>query len=358
MASISVEMTNHPKAKPSDENKLGFGQIFTDHMFIMNYDEGQGWHDGRIIPYGPLTLEPSAMVFHYGQSVFEGLKAYKSSDGRILLFRPDENFKRMNVSNRRLCIPEIDEEFALKALFKLIYLEKDWIPSLEGTSLYIRPFIIAADPHIGVHSGKHYYFIIILSPVGAYYPEGLNPVRIYVENNYVRAVKGGIGYAKTAGNYASSLKAQDEAEAKQFTQVLWLDGIERRYIEEVGTMNVFFKINEEVITPVLQGSILPGITRMSAIKLLEYWKIPVFERRISVDEIVHAKSEGLLEEAFGTGTAAVISPIGELKWGDMSMIINDGQIGPVSQRLYDTLTGIQYGLLPDSFGWTFEVKQE
>ena len=356
MAAIRVEITKSPKAKPADESKLGFGRIFTDHMFIMNYDCGEGWHDGRIVPYAPLSLDPSAMILHYAQGVFEGLKAYRTADDRILLFRPEENFKRMNLSNERLCIPEIDEKFALEALMQLIELDRDWVPSLEGASLYIRPFIIATDSHIGVHPADHFYFIIILSPVGAYYPEGLNPVKIYVEKNYVRSVKGGMGFAKTAGNYAVSLKAQHEAENIHYTQVLWLDGVERRYIEEVGTMNVFFKINGEVITPELHGSILSGITRKSAIDLLRSWGITVAERRISIEEIAQAADNGTLEEIFGTGTAAVISPIGELKWGDKVITIGEGKIGPVSQRLYDTLTGIQRGKLSDGFGWMRELK--
>ena len=356
MPKISVELTKQPKLKPIDQTKLGFGSIFTDHMFIMDYDKGKGWNNARIVPYAPLELDPAAMILHYGQEVFEGLKAYRTSDGRILLFRPDENFKRMNVSNERLCIPEIDEKFAVEALVKLIETEKDWIPSLEGTSLYIRPFIIATDAHLGVRPADHYQFIIILSPVGAYYPEGLNPIRIYVENNYVRAVKGGMGFTKTAGNYAASLKAQDEAKDKHFTQVLWLDGVERRFIEEVGTMNVFFKINGEVVTPSLQGSILSGITRKSTIELIKSWGIVVSERAIAIEEIVAAYDAGKLEEAFGTGTAAVVSPIGELKWCDKVMLINDGKIGALSQKLYDKLTAIQWGKSKDEFGWTLEVK--
>ncbi|MDR3552904.1 MAG: branched-chain amino acid aminotransferase [Clostridia bacterium] len=356
MSAIKLELTGKPKAKPVDETKLGFGNFFTDHMFMMNYDEGQGWHDARIVPYGPLALDPAAMVLHYGQEVFEGLKAYRTKDGRILLFRPDENFKRLNRSNKRLCIPEIDEGFALEALKELIRVEKDWIPSTPGTSLYIRPFIFATDAHLGVHPAHHYLFIIMLSPVGAYYPEGLDPVKIYVENNYVRAVKGGTGEAKTSGNYASSLKAQDEAEQQHFTQVLWLDGVERKYIEEVGTMNVFFKIAGEVVTPELQGSILPGITRKSSIELLRSWGEKVCERRLSIDELADAAAKGRLEEAFGTGTAAVISPIGQLIWGSDIIDINGGKIGPLSQKLYDALTAIQWGEAADPFGWSFEVK--
>ena len=356
MQEIRVELTEHPQPKPTDSSKLGFGTIFTDHMFIMNYDEGEGWHDARIVPFGPIELSPAAMCLHYGQSVFEGMKAYRAVDGRILLFRPDKNMARLNSSNDRLCIPQIDEAFSEKAIEKLVSIEKDWIPSAEGTSLYIRPFIIGIDPHIGVHPAQHLLFIVLCSPVGAYYPEGLNPVKIYVETNYVRAVKGGMGYTKTAGNYAASLKAQDEAEKQNYTQVLWLDGVERKYIEEVGTMNVFFVIGDEIVTPALQGSILPGITRMSSIELLQSWGMKVVERKLSIEELAQAAENGQLKEAFGTGTAAVISPIGHLKWGDDVMNINNGEIGPISQRLYDTMTGIQWGKIKDEFGWTVEVK--
>ena len=356
MQEIKVELTKQPKAKPTDETKLGFGSIFTDHMFVMNYDEGQGWHDARIVPYGPIELDPSAMCLHYGQTVFEGMKAYRAKDGRVLLFRPEKNMARLNVSNERLCIPKIDEAFALKCIEKLVSIEKDWIPTAEGTSLYIRPFIFATDAHVGVHPGKHLMFMVICSPVGAYYPEGLNPVKIYVESKYVRAVRGGMGYAKTGGNYAASLKAQDEAEEQKYTQVLWLDGVERKYVEEVGTMNVFFVIGDEVVTPALQGSILPGVTRMSAIEILKSWGLNVSERPIEIQEIYDAYQNGQLKEAFGTGTAAVISPIGQLKWDDHVMEINNGKIGEISQRLYDTLTGIQWGNIEDTMHWTVEGK--
>ena len=356
MSNIKIELAKTLKEKPQNENELGVGSIFTDHMFIMNYDVGEGWHDARIVPYGPLSLDPAAMILHYGQEVFEGLKAYRTRDNRILLFRPQENFKRLNNSNQRLCIPKMDEEFLLHALTTLLNVEKDWVPHQEGTSLYIRPFIIATDPKLGVHPAEHYLFIIILSPVGAYYQEGLNPVKIYVEQNYVRAVRGGTGYAKTSGNYASSLKAQEEAEEQQYTQVLWLDGVEKKYIEEVGTMNVFFKIDGEVITPELNGSILPGVTRKSAIELVRSWGYPVSERKLSIEEVARAHDEGKLEEAFGTGTAAVISPIGLLKWGDKLMEIGGGKIGELSQRIYDELTAIQWGHGEDKFGWTYEVK--
>lgn len=356
MQAIKIEKVKTLKQKPTDESKLGFGDIFTDHMFVMNYDEGQGWHSPRVIPYEPLSLDPAAMVLHYGQEVFEGLKAYRTKEDKILLFRARDNFGRMNISHERLCIPKIDEDLVLEGLNQLVETEKDWIPHDDGTSLYIRPFTICIDPHLGVRPGHHYLFIIILSPVGSYYKEGLSPVKIYVETNYVRAVKGGIGMAKTGGNYAASLKAQDEAKHQDYTQVLWLDGVERRYIEEVGTMNVFFKIDGEIVTPSLEGSILSGITRKSVIELLKKWGYPLNERRISIDEVAAAHSEGKLEEAFGTGTAAVISPIGTLKWGDKVMEIGGGKIGPLAQKLYDTITGIQYGKLEDPFGWTSEVK--
>lgn len=356
MQEIKVELTKNPKQKPTDESKLSFGTTFTDHMFVMNYDKGEGWHDARIVPYGPLSLEPSAMCLHYGQSVFEGMKAYRTADDRVLLFRPEKNMARLNSSNDRLCIPQIDEEFAQKAIEKLVSVDRDWIPKSEGASLYIRPFIIGVDPHVGVHPADHLLFIVICCPVGAYYPEGLDPVKIYVEDKYVRAVRGGMGFVKTAGNYAASLKSQDEAEKQNYTQVLWLDGIERKYIEEVGTMNVFFVIDDEVITPALQGSILPGITRMSTIEMLKEWGMKVTERQISIEEIAEAAKDGRLKEAFGTGTAAVISPIGHLKWEDNIMIINNGEIGPISQKLYDTLTGIQWGKLENKLNWTVEVK--
>lgn len=355
---IRVEKTQHPKEKPEDHNQLGFGDIFTDHMFLMNYKEGQGWYDPRIVPYGPLSLDPAAMILHYAQEVFEGMKAYCGEDGVVRLFRPQENFKRLNSSNEHVCIPPVDEELLLDALKQLIILDKDWIPTAPNTSLYIRPFIIATDAHLGVRPSHEYLLAIILSPVGVYYKEGLNPVKIYVETKYVRAVRGGLGMCKTSGNYAASLKAQVVANDQNYTQVLWLDGVERKYIEEVGTMNVFFKLGDEIVTPELRGSILPGITRKSAIELLRHWGYRVSERLISIEEVAQAAKNGELVEAFGTGTAAVISPIGHLKWGDDIMEINSGAIGPVSQKLYDTLTGIQWGRQRDPFGWMVEVCEK
>jgi branched-chain amino acid aminotransferase len=352
---ILVQKTDNPKPKP-DWNNLGFGNYYTDHMFVLDYTQGKGWHDPRIVPYAPLVLDPATMVLHYGQATFEGLKAYKAPDGRILLFRPYDNARRMNNSNERLCIPTLDPEFFVKAIRSLIEVEKDWIPEAEGTSLYIRPFVIATDPHLGVHPSHTYKFMIILSPVGAYYPEGINPVKIYVEQKYVRAVRGGLGYTKTPANYAASLKAQEEAEQKGYTQVLWLDGIEKKYVDEVGTMNVAFKIDGELVTPSLEeGNLLPGITRDSTLKLVRDWGIKVTERKITIEEIYKAHAEGKLEEAFGTGTAAVISPVGELNWEGQVISINDGKTGELATRIYETVTGIQWGQLPDPYGWIVEV---
>lgn len=355
MPDIRIERTATPKIKPNADNPLAFGTIFTDHMFMMDYEEGKGWMNARIIPYQPLCLEPSAMVFHYGQTMFEGMKAYQTEDGRTLLFRPDKNIQRANKSNVRLCIPEIPEDYFMAGLKALVKLEEDWIPRKPGTSLYIRPFVIATEPYLGVRESRTYQFIIILSPVGAYYSGGLDPVKIWIEDEYVRAVRGGIGEAKTGGNYVASLKSQVKAHDAGYSQVLWLDGVERKYIEEVGAMNIFFKINGTVVTPKLNGSILPGVTRDSVLALCREWQIPVEERQISVDEVVRAAKTGTLEECFGTGTAAVISPVGELRFEEDVMEIGKGQIGPVSQKIYDTITGIQTGKLAGPSGWSVEV---
>lgn len=354
MDTIRTERAGTLKGKP-DPSTVKFGVSFTDHMFLLNYESGKGWYDPRIVPYGPISLEPSAMVFHYAQEIFEGLKAYRRADGRVQLFRPLDNIRRLNASAQRLCIPTLDENLALEALCRLVRLEESWVPSLEGTSLYIRPFIIATDPTVGVHSSHNYLFAVILCPVGSYYPEGINPVKIFVETEDVRAVRGGTGFAKTGGNYAATIRAAERAGKKGFTQVLWLDGVERKYIEEVGTMNVFFKIGGEVVTPPLSGSILAGITRDSCLKLLHSWGIPVSERPITAQELFAAGESGELEEAFGSGTAAVISPIGEMDWDGRRVVVSGGKIGPLAQRLYDTLTGIQWGKVPDPFGWVLPL---
>ncbi|MDF2539582.1 MAG: ilvK [Herbinix sp.] len=355
MLNIKIEKTNTPKELPGVDNPLKFGTIFTDHMFIMNYETGKGWYDPRVVPYQPISLEPSAMVFHYGQEMFEGLKAYKTADGRTLLFRPIKNVERANKTNRRICIPEIPEEDFIQALKTVVKVDEAWIPTKEGTSLYIRPFVIATDPFLGVRPSNQYLFMIILSPVGAYYPEGLNPVKIWIEDEYVRAVKGGIGEAKTGGNYVASLRSQVKAHEEGYSQVLWLDGVDRKYIEEVGAMNIFFKIDGRIVTPELNGSILPGVTRDSVIGLCNEWGIPLEERKISIDEIYDAYQKGTLEEVFGTGTAAVISPVGQLRWEQNIMQVQDGSIGPISQKLYDTITGIQLGKIKDTHNWTVEV---
>lgn len=352
---IRIEKTKNPKKKPNENEEIEFGSVFTDHMFIMDYNSEKGWNNPRIIEYQPIVLDPSALVFHYGQSMFEGMKAYKTDDDRTLLFRPMKNIERANNSNRRICMPEIPEEDFLQAIEELVRIDEEWIPKKKGSSLYIRPFVIATEPSLNVKPSSEYKFIIILSPVGAYYKEGLNPVKIWIEDEYVRAVRGGIGEAKTGGNYAASMLSQEKAHEAGYSQVLWLDGIEHKYIEEVGAMNIFFKIDGKIVTPMLNGSILPGVTRASVIELCKSWGYDVEERKISVDELYDAANNGKLEEVFGSGTAAVISPVGTLKFGEKVFEINEGRIGEVSQKVYDTITGIQTGKIEDSFGWTIEV---
>lgn len=339
------------KAKPTDETKLGFGRIYTDHMFIMNYSVEKGWHDPRVEPFHNFELSPAAMVLHYSQTIFEGLKMYRTPDGGFQLFRPRDNFRRMNESAARMAIPAFDEQVALAGLLKLLEADKAWTPSAPGTSLYIRPTIIATDPYVGVRSSHTYAFFIILSPVGAYYAGGLEPVGIYVEDTFVRAVRGGVGFAKTGGNYAASLKASDVAKEKGYAQVLWLDGVEQKYVEEVGAMNMMFVLDGKVVTPALNGSILAGITRDSILTLARDEGLAVEERQISIDEVLDAAKSGRMTEAFGTGTAAVVSPVGALCRGTQCVTVADGNIGALTQRFYDRLTGIQYGALPDPHGW-------
>lgn len=351
---LKITKSGDLKEKP-DQNNLGFGTIFTDHMFIMDYETSKGWYDARIVPYGPFNVSPATSVFHYAQAIFEGLKAYKTPNGSIQLFRADENFKRMNRSAKRMCIPKFDEEFVMESLKTLIDLDKEWIPVNEGTSLYVRPTIIATDDYIGIKASDHYRFFIIMSPVGAYYPEGFNPVKIWVTKDYVRAVPGGVGEAKTAGNYAASLYASEEASSKGYTQVLWLDGVEKKYIEEVGSMNIFFVIDDEIVTPKLTGSILPGITRDSVIDIAKKEGFNVREERISMDYIVKAHKEGSLKEVFGSGTAAVISPVGEIAYGDENIVIGDGSTGDLSKRFFSLLTDIQYGKSEDPFNWIINI---
>ncbi|MBQ6980224.1 MAG: branched-chain amino acid aminotransferase [Clostridia bacterium] len=351
---IKIEKATTLKEKP-DLNKLGFGKFFTDHMFIADYDEKNGWHDARIVPFGYMPIHPASTVFHYGAEIFEGMKAYKTADG-YQMFRPFENLKRMNNSAERLCLPEIPEDMWIEGLTKLINLDYDWIPDKAGTSLYIRPFMFGNDESLGVHAVHNARFVIILSPVGNYYAEGLNPVKISIESEDVRAVRGGTGYAKCGGNYAASLRAGKRAEQQGISQVLWLDGVERKYIEEVGSMNVMFKIDGEVVTPALTGSVLPGITRKSIIEILKEKGYKVSERLISVDELAEAAENGKLEEAWGTGTAAVVSPIGHLYYKGKDYEVSGNKIGRLTQELYDELTGIQWGRIKDERNWCYKVK--
>ncbi len=352
---IKVTLNPNPKAKPTDTSTLGFGKIFTDHMFCWTWNKEQGWHNARIVPFERLSIHPASTVLHYGPEIFEGLKAYRRADGKVQLFRPIENIRRMNNSAERLCLPQMPEDDFMQALVEFVRLEQDWTPSDKGTSLYLRPFLFGNDESLGVHAVHNAEMIIIASPVGSYYKEGLNPVKIMIEDQDVRAVRGGTGYAKCGGNYAASNRAGERAEQQGYSQVLWLDGVERKYIEEVGAMNVMFKINGEIVTPKLTGSILPGITRKSCIELLKSEGIEVSERLLSVEELAQAMTDGTLEEAWGCGTAAVISPIGELCYKEHKYIVNNNEIGELSQHLYDTVTGIQWGEIEDKFGWTVEI---
>ncbi len=355
MLDIKLQLTSTPKAKPADESKLGFGKIFTDHMFLMEYDLGQGWHDPRIVPYAPFTLDPACTIFHYAQEIFEGMKAYRTADDTIQLFRPECNAQRSNDSGERMCMPPIPVEDFVQAVKALVSVEKDWVPHADGASLYIRPFMFATDVGLGVHASPSYTFCIICAPSGAYYAEGINPVRIYVEDEYIRSAPGLTGFCKCGGNYAASIKAGDVAAKLGYAQVLWLDGVERKYVEEVGSMNIFFKIDGKLYTAPCNGTVLPGVTRRSVIELCRDWGYEVIEDKLAIADVMAAAEAGKLEEVFGTGTAAVVSPVKELKWMDRVAHISDGKIGPLTQKLYDTLTGIQWGKLPDTKGWTVKV---
>ena len=357
MHNFTIQKTLTPKVKPNPDT-LKFGRAFTDHMFVMEYQEGKGWYDGRIVPYAPITLDPAAAVLHYGQEMFEGMKAYRTPEGRVQLFRPYRNAERAQASNERMCMPLIDNELFVGAIKALVDVERDWIPEKPGTSLYIRPFMFADDPFLGVQPANHYLFVIICSPVGPYYDTpggGLAPTCIFVEDKYVRAAVGGVGYAKVGGNYGGSLKAQMNAKKMGCEQVLWLDAIEHSYVEEIGTSNAFFMIDDEVITAPLLGTILPGVTRASVIELLTSWGIKITERRLRIEDVRKAAEDGRLREVFASGTAAVISPVGRLVFKDGTLTIGDGKVGTLAQKLYDTLYGIQTGLLPDELGWTVEV---
>ena len=354
--SFKIQKTNNPKVKPNPED-LRFGKIFTDHMFIMEYSADKGWHDGRIMPYGPLALTPAAAVLHYAQMMFEGLKAYKTDDGRIQLFRPNKNAERVNKTNHRMDIPELPEDLFVESIKSLVSMERDWVPDKPGTSLYIRPFIIADEPFLGVHSAQHFLYIVICSPTGPYYAKaegGLGTTTIFVEQEYIRAAQGGTGYAKVGGNYAGSLKAQKNAEAFGCDQVMWLDAVEHSYVEEIGSSNAFFVIGDEVVTPPTSGTILSGVTRDSVIELLKKWGVKVSERRIRIEDILKAAEDGSLKEIFASGTAAVISPVGKLVFKDKSINVGSSA-GELAQKLYDELYGIQTGGIADYMNWTVEV---
>ena len=354
MLDIKITRTTAPKAKP-DESNLGFGKKFTDHMFVMDYTEGEGWHDARIVPYGPFELDPATVVFHYAQEIFEGLKAYRTADNKIQLFRPECNAQRMQDSADRMCIPKVPVDDFVQAVKTLVEVDKDWVPHSDGASLYIRPFTFATDVGMGVHASKNYTFCIICSPSGAYYAEGIDPVRIYVEDEYIRAAPGLTGFTKCGGNYAASIKAGEMAEQQGFAQVLWLDGVEKKYVEEVGSMNIMFKIDGKIYTAPCTGTVLPGVTRRSIIELLKDWGYEVKEEHVAIADIMKAGHEGKLEEVFGTGTAAVVSPVKELDWKGDKVAISGGKIGELTQKLYDTLTGIQWGKIPDTKGWIVPV---
>ncbi len=351
---IKMCLTDMQKSMP-DEDKLGFGKVFSDHMFIMEWEYGKGWQNARIVPFGNISLHPASTVLHYGEEIFEGLKAYRRADGGVQMFRPIENVKRMNRSAERMCLPTIDEDDFMEILTTFVKVEERWVPKSFGTSLYLRPFMFGNDESLGVHTPHHATFMLIASPSGSYYAEGINPVKIMIEDEDVRAVRGGTGYAKCGGNYAASTRAGERAAQKGYSQVLWLDGVERKYIEEVGAMNVMFKIAGKVITPALSGSILPGITRMSCIQVLKDMGYTVEERLLSLEELTDAMKDGTLEEAWGCGTAAVVSPIGQLCYKDDTYVINGGKIGEVTQKLYDTLTGIQWGKQDDIYHWILKL---
>ena len=343
------------KVKPADESKLGFGKIFSDHFFTMSYHAGRGWHDPLIEPYRPLQLDPTAMCLHYAQEIFEGMKAYRGKGGAIFLFRPMDNIRRMNVSAERLCMPRLDEGLFFEALKRLTIIEKEWIPHGSGTALYIRPTMIATEAALGVHPAHEYLFFIIAGPVGAYYPEGFGPTKIFVTEKYSRSAPGGTGNCKAGGNYAATLYAGEIAAKMGYTQVLWLDAVERKYVEEVGTSNMFFMIGDELITAPLAGTILPGVTRDSVIQLARSWGVKVSERRLSMEEIMAAIAGGTLREAFASGTAAVVSPVGQIYYRNKEHLIAGGKTGKLTERLYNEILQIQYGQKEDPFGWRIKI---
>jgi len=337
---------------------LGFGQIFTDHVFEIDYSKELGWHNPTIRPLESMQMHPATSFIHYGQSIFEGLKAFKTVNDEIVLFRPEVHMQRLNNSARRICMPEIDVEFAVEALKELIAIDSDWIPANRGESLYVRPFMFGTEPALGVRASNDYKLVFLLSPVGAYYPEGFKPVRILVQDDYVRAVRKGLGECKTSANYAASLLAAQEAGKKGFTQVLWLDGVEQRYLEEVGTMNIFVHFKNEIATPKLSGSILPGVTRRSVIQILKEWGMNVTERAISIEEVTSAYDKGELVGLFGTGTAAIISSVGWLTYKDKNMSFNNGEAGELDLKLFNELTAIHRAEKEDIHNWLVKVEKK
>jgi branched-chain amino acid aminotransferase len=355
VATVTIERTSKPKAVPAEVKT--FGTIFTDHMLVMPYEEGRGWHAPKIVPWGEFGLDPATAMLHYGQAIFDGLKGFRGADGEIRLFRPQAHAERMNRSAERLCIPAMDVEQIVDSFMRLVDLERQWVPKQRGTAIYIRPTVIATEQMLGVRPAHKYIYFLILSPVGAYYAEGFAPVSILVEEQFTRAAPGGLGAAKTPANYAASLLAAEHAKKKGFTQVLWLDGVERKWLEEVGTMNIMVKIDNEVVTPPLSDSILAGVTRDSALRLMRDWGLKVSERRVSIDEVIGAAKSGKLDEMWGTGTAAVVSPVGELGYGGQRIKVANGQMGPLTQKLYDAITAIQYGEAPDPHGWAVKVPR-
>ena len=354
-----VTRTTHPKPRPEDDTKLGFARYFTDHMFVIDYDEGQGWHDGRVVPHEPILIEPASCVLHYAQMMFEGMKAYRTPTGEIQLFRPEENAKRMNRTNERMCIPEVPEGLLIAGVRAVLEQDLDWMPSVPGTAMYVRPYIFGDEVSFSVLPAKHYRFMIILSPTGSYYAAndgGLSTTRIYVQDEYIRAARGGTGFAKCGGNYGGGMRASKDAIKYNCKDVLWLDAAENKYVEEIGTSNAFFRIADEVITaPLDSGTILPGITRNSVIQLLKKWGVKVTERKLSIDEIIEASKNGTLQEIFASGTAAVISPIGCLCVEGTDVPVADGKVGPIAQKLYDTLYGMQTGTVEDDMGWVYKL---
>ncbi|WP_420630407.1 branched-chain amino acid aminotransferase [Candidatus Leptofilum sp.] len=342
------------KTPPTED--FGFGNKFANRMFSQKYSPEKGWHGAKIGRYENFSLPPSTAVFHYAQEIFEGTKAYRRADGNINLFRPWENMKRFNNSAHRMSMAMVDAEEHLSAIIKLIELEHEWVPSVPGASLYIRPTMIATEPALGVHASSDYLHFVIVGPVGAYFKEGFNPVPVYISDQYRRAVRGGVGDAKTGGNYAASLFVGEQAKQKGYSQVLWLDALEGRYVEEVGAMNICFVYEgKKIVTPPLTGSILPGITRMSVLELGRDLGYDVAEEPVEVNEMLADLKSGKITEVFGCGTAAVIAPVGKFGYQDEEYIINNYEPGPVANKLYDELTGIQYGRIPDRFNWTLTI---